>query len=104
VRHRILAQFAPDKTLNLKLTAWWELSFAAFRQQVKKIFKHDIPLTERDEWETWFQQRRAQHRHYADEIIRRETELNERVYRLFELIPAEVKIIEESTKYGYGEV
>jgi len=32
------------------------------------------------------------------------TELNARVYALFDLTPAEIKIIEESTKYRYGEV
>jgi hypothetical protein len=33
-----------------------------------------------------------------------ETELNARVYALFDLSPAEIRIIEESTKYRYGEV
>ena len=33
-----------------------------------------------------------------------ETELNGRVYVLFDLTPAEIRIIEESTKYRYGEV
>jgi hypothetical protein len=93
-RHCILSDLGrPDKRLNLKLTAWWALSFATSRQEVKKVFKQDIPLAERDEWETWFRQ----HRQYTDEIIRLETELNERVYRLFKLTPGEIKIIEEST-------
>jgi len=61
-------------------------------------------LVKWDEWETWFQQRRAQHEQTTAEIVRLETELNERVYRLFKLTPGEIKIIEESTKYGYGEV
>lgn len=80
-RHRILSDLGrPDKTLNLKLTAWWELSFVAFRREIKKVFKQDIPLAERDEWETWFQQRRAQHERTTAAIVRLETELNERVY------------------------
>jgi hypothetical protein len=33
-----------------------------------------------------------------------ETDLNARVYTLFDLTPAEIKIVEESTKYRYGEV
>jgi hypothetical protein len=33
-----------------------------------------------------------------------ETELNARVYALFDLTAAEIAIIEESTKYQYGEV
>ena len=33
-----------------------------------------------------------------------ETDLNARVYALFDLTPAEIMIIEERTKYQYGEV
>jgi hypothetical protein len=33
-----------------------------------------------------------------------ETQLNEQVYALFDLSPAEIRIIEESTKYRYGDV
>jgi len=58
----------------------------------------------RDEWEAWLNQRRAQHEQHTAEIVRLETELNERVYRLFRLTPGEIKIIEESTKYRYGAV
>jgi hypothetical protein len=36
--------------------------------------------------------------------VRPETDLNRRVYALFGLSAAEIKIIEESTKYRYGEV
>jgi hypothetical protein len=33
-----------------------------------------------------------------------ETKLIAGIYALFDLTPAEIKIIEESTKYGYGDV
>jgi len=33
-----------------------------------------------------------------------ETDLNRRIYALFDLSAAEVKLIEASTKYRYGEV
>jgi len=38
------------------------------------------------------------------EIVRLDTELNGRVYTVFDLTPAEVRMVEESTKYRYGEV
>ena len=41
--------------------------------------------------------------HHA-EIVRLETQLNARVYAVFDLTSAEIKLIEESTKYRYGEV
>ena len=45
-----------------------------------------------------------QHDQLTAEIVRLETDLNRRVYTLFDLSVAEIKLIEESTKYRYGEV
>ena len=47
---------------------------------------------------------RAEHEHFTAQIVRLETDLNARVYELFDLTPEEIEIIEESTKYCYGEV
>ncbi|MGB3635342.1 MAG: hypothetical protein WA982_14970 [Rubrobacteraceae bacterium] len=104
-RNRIFSDLGtPDKKLNQKLTAWWNLDFFEFRAQIKKVFKQDIPLNERDEWEDWLEAQRGKHERYTSEIVRLETELNERVYALFDLTPDEIQVIEESTKYRYGEV
>jgi hypothetical protein len=102
---RILADLGtPDKALNQKLTAWWNLDFPAFRAEIQKVFKRDIPLKDRDDWEEWLQVRRADHQQRTEAIVRMETQLNARVYALFDLTQAEITIIEESTKYRYGEV
>ena len=45
----------------------------------------------------------GEHRERTAEIVRLETELNARVYGLFGLTAAEIAIVEESTKYRYGE-
>lgn len=106
-RHRLLADLRPAGSaagLNQKLTAWWELDFPALRAELQKVFKRDIPLAERDDWEAWLKQRRSRRQQLTAEIIRLETELNQRVYALFDLTPAETTIIEDSTKYRYGEV
>jgi hypothetical protein len=104
-RHRILTDLAaPGAVLNQKLTAWWELDFPGFMAEVRKAFKREIPLRQRDDWEGWLTSRRGEHEQRTTEIVRLETQLNERVYALFDLTPAEIKIIEESTKYRYGEV
>jgi hypothetical protein len=104
-RHRILSDLGtPDKKLNQKLTAWWNLDFPTFHTEVKKIFKKDIPLAERDEWEEWLTGRRAEHERFTAEIVRLETDLNDRVYEIFDLSADEIRTIEESTKYRYGEV
>ena len=104
-RHRILSDLGqPGARLNLKLIAWWDLDFPAFRAELKKALGTEIPLKQRDEWEAWLYAKRAEHERLTSEIVRLETELNAKVYELFDLTPAEIKIIEESTKYKYGEV
>ena len=104
-RRRILSDLgAPGAKLNQKLTAWWELDFAAFRAEALKVFKRDIPLKQRDEWEEWLQSQRDAHNTHTDAIIAGETALNARVYALFGLSDSEIALIEASTKYRYGEV
>ncbi|MHB9107877.1 MAG: Eco57I restriction-modification methylase domain-containing protein [Armatimonadota bacterium] len=108
VRHRLTADlrtFNPLASgLNQKLTAWWALDFPTLRAEVKKVFKRDIPLNERDEWESWHAAQRAAHAHLTADIVHLETDLNARVYALFGLTAEEIGMIEELTKYRYGEV
>lgn len=95
---------APGGKLSQKLTAWWTLDFPALRAELGKVFKTDVPVKDRDEWEDWFQGQKAQHEQHTAEIVRLETDLNARVYALFGLTADEITIIEASTKYRYGEV
>jgi hypothetical protein len=105
IRHRILTDLGDGKgKLNLALSAWWGLDFPTFRAQVKSVFKRDIPLKERQEWELFLGDGRGQHQQLTAQIIALETELNRHVYALFHLTPEEIQIIETSTKYNYGEV
>jgi hypothetical protein len=71
---------------------------------VSKALQREIPIKQRGDWEGWLAVRRAEHEQRTTEIVRVETELNARVYTLFDLTPAEIVIIEESTKYRYGQV
>ncbi len=104
-RHRILTDLgAPGAALNQKLTAWWALDFPGFLGEVCKAFKREIPVRQRDDWEGWLAEQRGEHAQRTAEIVRLETQLNAQVYTLFNLSLAEIKIIEESTKYRYGEV
>ncbi len=104
-RNRIQSDLgAAGKVLNQKLTAWWNLDFPAFRTEIQKVFKRDIALKERDDWEEWLGVQREKHRQHTAAIIAGEIELNRRVYHLFDLNAEEIAIIETSTKYQYGEV
>jgi len=81
----------------------WELSFKEFRDELAKVFKRDIPLRERDDWEALLRERMGEIATLTSEIVRLETELNAAVYDVFGLNEEERGIIERETKYQYGE-
>jgi len=93
----------PLAKLNQRLDLWWELPFREFRQELVRVFKRDIPLKDRDDWEELLRSRSAEIRQLTDEIITLETELNSAVYAAFELDSDEITLIERETKYNYGE-
>ena len=102
--HRIELDLGTSQAkLNQRLTSWWELSFKEFREELMKVFKHDISLKDRDDWEALLIERTTEIRRLTDEIVRLETELNEAVYDAFGLDAEERKLIEQETKCQYGE-
>lgn len=80
----------------------WPDACPGFRAEIRNAFRRDIPLAERDDWEAWQKAHRSAHD--PRQIIDLETELNDRVYHLYSLTPNEIHLIEETTKYRYGEV
>lgn len=84
---------APKMTARLQ--QWWTLpDFAAFRAEVKKVFKADIPLAERSDWEDWIARDRAEIARLSAEIAKAEAQIDSIVYDLFDLTPAEVALLE----------
>jgi hypothetical protein len=74
--------------------------FDNFRQRLKRV-KVEIPVTERDEWERYFNARKAEVKRLSDLIASAEAEINDRVYRLFDLDRDEVALIEEALAGQY---
>jgi hypothetical protein len=75
---------------------WWELDFTAFRAEVKKLFKNDIPLSERSDWESYFNTQRDIINNLTAQIELHEAAINRAVYVLFNLTPDEITLIELS--------
>lgn len=102
--HRIESDLgtSPGK-LNQQLAIWWELSFNEFRNEIVKVFKRDIPLKDRDDWEMLLRERTTEIGKLTGEVVRLETLLNAEVYAAFGLNDDEIRLIEEETKYNYGE-
>jgi type I restriction-modification system DNA methylase subunit len=104
--HRILSDLgtgASTARLNQRLEAWWELPFQEFRAEVTRTFKRDIPLKDRDNWEQLLRDRAAEIDQLTREIHALETRLNAEVYAAFALTDDEIALIEQETKYAYGE-
>ncbi|WP_350333463.1 Eco57I restriction-modification methylase domain-containing protein [Coralliovum pocilloporae] len=95
---RRIPDLCPDgrePKLNNKLKEWWALpDFAAFQAEVKKSFKADIPLSERNDWEDWINRDRADINRLTAEIAAHEDRINAIVYELFELTPDEITLLE----------
>jgi hypothetical protein len=96
--HRILEDLAPAerKRLTSKLDNFWTLDFAAFRAEVKKAFKVEIPVNDRDGWEKYLAEKSAEVIKLTAEIEAAEREVDAIVYKLFDLTPDEIKLLEDS--------
>ena len=97
VQRRILDLAPPEqRKLTRKLEAWHDLDFAAFRAEVKKTFGTEIPLKERGDWETWLAENAAEVHRLTAEIAAAERAIDAIVYRLFDLTPEEIALLEAS--------
>jgi len=108
VRHRLRSDLAGGRPLNQALTDWWELDFFAFRQQLDKAFKVRLPVAERQDWETTLAGWRQSHAALTARLISCEGEINDRVYTLFGLSPADIARLEDHARnamidYPLGE-
>lgn len=84
-----------DPKLTTRLQEWWTLpNFAAFRAEVKKVFKADVPLAERSAWEDWITRDRAEIARLSVEITKTEAQIDSIVYGLFDLTPDEIALLE----------
>ena len=86
-----------ESKLTNTLKEWWTLpNFAAFRAEVKKVFKVDIPLTDRSDWEDWISRDRAEIARLTAEIAQAEAQINSIVYELFDLTEDEIALLESA--------
>ncbi len=96
VQLRIQADLGGGHKLTRKLEAWPALDFSAFRAEVKKTFKAEIPLKERGDWEAYLSENAAEVHRLSAEIAAAERAIDAIVYRLFDLTPDEITLLESS--------
>nr|MDA3835362.1 hypothetical protein [Spirochaetales bacterium] len=74
-----------EAKLNNKLKSWWLLDFADLQKQIKSQFKSIIPLSERNDWQDYLEGEKAKVITLNQQIAQHEADLNQEVYRLFDL-------------------
>ncbi|MGF1548939.1 MAG: Eco57I restriction-modification methylase domain-containing protein [Sphingomonadaceae bacterium] len=90
-----LAPEGREAKLTNRLKQWWMLSdFLAFQAEIKKAFKGEIPLKDRNDWEDLIAENRERIGELTAEIARIEDEINTRVYALFDLNEEEIALLE----------
>jgi len=103
VLRRIPDLYPPGRTPKLtnRLREWWKLDFKSFRDEIKKAFKADIPLKQRSEWESFLREESEKVRRLTAEIEQAEREIDAVVYKLFDLTPDEITLLESSLAGQY---
>jgi hypothetical protein len=87
--------------LTNRLHKWWTLDFKSFQAEIKKAFKADIPLKQRNGWENYLREEGEKVRRLTAEIGQAEREIDSIVYKLFDLTPDEITLLENSLTGQY---
>ena len=109
LRRRIRSTFgvAADGTslgdLNQKAEAWWACSLQQLGPALKTSFKlsgdpFKNPRTA-DDWEPYLAEKQALVHRFTNDLAAAEIELNDRVYRLFNLTPDEIKLLQREVEH-----
>jgi hypothetical protein len=89
--------------LNQKAEAWWELSLNQLGDALKQSFKLPAnPLKNpraADEWEPYLREKRDENARLTRALNDAEAELNDRVYRLFDLSTDEIKLLQKEVEH-----
>ena len=95
---RALHRRFPDLPLSRKLEDWPSLDFADFVGEVNKALKKGkvapLSLAQEMEWESLFEEKRAEVQELRGEILRLDREIDVAVYRLYGLTLAEVQVVD----------
>ncbi len=94
---------APLGQLNQKAQEWWSLSLNELGQALKTSFKLSASPFKNprvaDEWEPYLAEHRREVECLTRALADAEGELNDRVYRLFQLTPDEIKLLQREVEH-----
>jgi hypothetical protein len=96
-----VADLKGGEPLSSVLLKWPTLAFDGFGKELRRLHRIEIPVAERDEWQRYFDARKLEVEALSTRIADAEGEINDRVYRLFGLDPAEIELVEKEIAGQY---
>lgn len=104
-QRRLIQAFSGDGSgqLNQKAEAWWDLSLNQLGDALKQSFK--LPANPMknpraaDEWEPYLREKQDENTRLTRALKDAEAELNDRIYRLFDLSPDEIKLLQKEVEH-----
>ena len=85
--------------LNTKLRKWWLLpDFSAFSNAVKAQYNVHLPPKLANEWEDFFTEQKAKIDRLSAKVCAAETDIDQRVYALFDITRDEIALLEDSIR------
>lgn len=105
VQRRLREAFAGASAnpLNQKAELWWEYDLIPLGEALKQSFKLPSnpmknPRTA-DEWESYLVEKCAEQTRLTNALTAAEADLNARVYRLFDLTPEEIQLLQKEVEH-----
>ncbi|CEN36721.1 Eco57I restriction-modification methylase domain-containing protein [Capnocytophaga cynodegmi] len=89
----VVRKFELGDNLPKKLQTWHELSFKEFVKELGKL-KIKLSLSQEAEWEDYFLQEQKKAQQIATQITQTDKEIDQMVYKLYNLTEEEIKIVE----------
>lgn len=83
------------ENLPKKLQNWKEISFSDFLKELSKL-KINLTLSQKDDWEEYFQKAQKNAHEIAQEIEKTDNEIDAMVYELYGLTEEEISIVENA--------
>ncbi len=105
VQRRLLQAFGEsgDNPLNQKAASWWELDLNLLGEALKQSFKLKMNPMKKpiiaDEWEPYLAEKGKEQARLTAGLVAAESELNDRVYRLFNLTSDEIKLLQKEVEH-----
>ena len=94
--HRRIPDLCPSghvAKMTGKLSDWWKLDFVDFAKEIKKVYKLDMSLKQKDEWQDYLDEKKKSHRDLSKIISDSEKSIDVTVNEIFGLSEHQINLL-----------